>query len=461
MGFSTPLLAPLLAAGLAAGLASLATIQRDPLPPGFAGSPVRPNVLLFLVDDLGWRDPGFAQGGLHATPNMDRLAREGRVFVNAYVNAPNCAPSRACLMTGLYPPRHGIYTVNNSDRGRSAERRLVPIENTTELEPRFVTLAESLRGGGYETAIIGKWHLGPDPTAHGFDLNRGGDQRGSPKQGYFSPYGMPTLPDGPEGEYLTERLTDEAIAFLREERDGPFFLYLSHYAVHAPIQAPEPGAGYAGMVAGVDQSLGRVLDALEELDLARDTLVCLLSDNGGLATKTEMEPLRGQKGSIHEAGLRVPFVVRWPGRVEPGATVEQPVMGADLYPTLLEAANLAAPYDLDGVSLLPLLTGSGDLAPRALFWHFPAYLEPYGPSAEFRARPCAAIRKGRHKLIEHFEDGRLELYDLTADPGETEDLSETLPEQRDELLAELRAWREETGAPVPKEPNPEFVEEDR
>jgi arylsulfatase A-like enzyme len=420
---------------------------------------VRPNVLVFLVDDMGWSDPGFAGEEQFDTPNMDRLARNGMLFSSAYVNAPNCAPSRASLMTGLYTPRHGIYTVNNSDRGKSSRRQLIPTSNTTVLEERFVTLAEALRAGGYETAMFGKWHLGEDPTTQGFDRNGGGDQRGSPKKGYFPPYGMPTLPDGPEGEYLTDRLTDEAIAFLGEERDDPFFLYLSHYAVHTPIQAKEQGAGYAGMVASVDESLGRILDTLAELDLAENTLVVLTSDNGALSDKTSMAPLRGQKGTIYEAGLRVPFVVRWPGRVQAGTTMERPVIGSDLYPTVLDAAGLSAPYELDGVSLIPLLVNSGDLDPRALFWHFPAYLEPYGDSTEFRARPCAAVRKARFKLIEFFEDDRLELYNLFTDPGETENLAESYPEKRDELLEEMRMWREETGAPVPTERNTEFGEE--
>ena len=428
----------------------------------------RPNIVLFLVDDLGWRDPAYAGGALAATPNMDRLARQGMTFASAYANAPNCAPSRACLLTGLYAPRHGIYTVKNSDRGEAHERRLVPIENTTELAGELVTLPEALRAGGYATAAIGKWHLGPDPTEHGFDVNVGGGARGSPGAGYFSPWGLPALADGPGGAYLTERLTDEAVSFVRAHAREPFFLYLSHYGVHTPLQAPadrvatfvqhgltQRNATYAAMVESVDQSLGRVLDELDELDLSEDTLVVFSSDNGALSSVTSMEPLRGQKGTPYEAGLRVPLAVRWPGRVRAGAREVRPVIGSDLYPTLLDVAGVAhAP--VDGESLVPLLLNTGGLDRPAIFWHFPAYLEPYGDSPDFRARPFGAVRKGPLKLIEHFEDGRLELFHLREDPGETRDLADVKPAKRDELHELLLEWREETGAPVPTEPEPAF-----
>ena len=426
----------------------------------------RPNVVLFLVDDLGWRDPGFA-GGEFDTPSIDRLTSEGTRFAQAYANAPNCAPSRASLLTGCYPPRHGIYTVLPADRGPASERALVASPSAGELPAGLPTLADTLRAAGYATASVGKWHLGPDPRAHGFDVNVGGTARGH-AQSHLSPYSNPALADGAEGEYLTERLTDEAFDFVRAHANRPFFLYLSHYAVHTPLQAPEAlrekyagrvdgerRATYAAMVEAVDASLGRLLDLLDELELDERTLVVFTSDNGGLASVTSMEPLAGQKGTIREGGLRVPLAVRFPGRVRAGAEARPPVMGSDLFPTIAQLCGVPAP-PVDGESLLPLLLGEGGLDRRELFWHFPAYLEPYGDDPEFRARPCSAVRRGRHKLVEYFEDGRLELFDLRADPGETRDLARELPEVRDELHALLREWREETGAPVPTEPNPDY-----
>ena len=427
----------------------------------------RPNLVLFLVDDLGWRDVGFAGNEVFETPAVDRLADGGVRFESAYSNAPNCAPSRASLLTGLYTPRHGIYTVLGAARGPAEQRALVPVTNTTSLGAGFTTLAEVLSDAGYATASIGKWHLGDDPREHGFDLNVAGTRSGHPES-YFSPYGNEALADGPPGESLTERLTDEALGFIRSNAERPFFLYLSHYAVHTPLQAPEElerkyaartetrrEATYAAMVESVDASLGRVLGLLDELDLAERTVVCFTSDNGALEGVTSMEPLRGQKGHIEEAGIRVPLVVRWPGRIPAGESVRTPVIGSDLFPTFVQLAGASAP-PVDGESLVPLLLGDGTLDRKAIFWHFPAYLEPYGSSTEFRARPCGAVRRGRYKLIEHFEDGRLELFDLREDPGEASNLAEERPDLRAELHGVLREWREEVGAPVPTEPNPDF-----
>ncbi len=434
----------------------------------------RPNLVLFLVDDLGWTDASFRGSGFYETPSFDELARDGMEFTDAYSNGPNCAPSRACILSGQWTPRHGVYTVGSSKRGKSANRKLIPVENTQALAERFVTLAEALGEAGYATASIGKWHLGPDPRAQGFDVNVAGNETGAPKGGYFSPYKNPELADGPDGEYLTDRLTDEAIAFLRAERERPFFLYLTHYAVHTPIQAPDalaakygekPPAGghsnarYAAMIESVDASLGRVRAALEELGLAENTVVCLFSDNGGHGNVTSMTPLRGAKGMLYEGGIRVPMVVCWPGRAPPGSRTPVPVSGLDFYPTFLELAGVPQPDGtvLDGASLVPLLDGSGALERKALYWHFPAYLQSTGASeGPWRTTPAGAVRAGRYKLIEFFEDGRRELYDLRDDVGETTDLAERMPDKARELAELLESWREEVGAPVPAELNPDY-----
>jgi arylsulfatase A-like enzyme len=431
-----------------------------------------PNLVLILADDLGWRDAGFQGSDFYETPHMDRLAGEGMVFTDAYANAPNCTPSRASLLTGQYTPRHQIYTVGSPTRGEAKRQKLLGAPSLKTLSGNAVTLAEMLAPAGYVTAAIGKWHLGLDPTAHGFQVNVGGSEAGHPRDGYFSPYKLAHLADGPPGEYLTDRLTDEAVAFLEEHRARPFFLFLSHYAVHTPIQArPElveryaaktPGelhnhAKYAAMIQSFDDGVGRVLAALDELELAERTLVVLFSDNGGYERVTSAAPLRGAKGMLYEGGLRVPLVVRWPGRVAPGSRSEVAVTGADLFPTFAAVAGIASLVsNVDGESLLPLLTGAGELERTSLFWHFPAYLDGTRPGDPLRSTPCSVIRRGPHKLLEFFEDGRLELYDLAADVGETKDRAAELPELAAELRAELAAWRERVGAPVPTQLNPKY-----
>ena len=437
----------------------------------------RPNVVLIVVDDLGWRDLGCQGSGYFLTPQIDHLAASGMRFTNAYANAPNCAPSRACLMSGQYTPRHGVYTVGSSERGRSENRRLVPTPNTEDLREDVVTLAEALRGCGYATVHLGKWHLGADPTTQGFDRNVAGNRAGSPPGGHFSPYRNPQLADGPKGEYLTDRLTDEAIAFLLERpKDRPFFLQLCHYAVHTPIQSkqelrakfrdrpgPEPrNPSYAAMVESVDQGVGRLLGALDELRLRDDTVVVLFSDNGGHGPVTSMAPLRGAKGMLYEGGIRVPLLVSWPGHVPAGRVQDTPVIGTDLFPTLLALAGGEPPAGqvLDGVDLGALWRGEpagADLQGRSLFWHMPVYLEATAATraeGPWRTTPAGAMRRGRWKLLEFFEDGRLELYDLGADEGEQHDLSSSQPEVVAQLHGELVRWRTQVGAPVPTQANP-------
>jgi len=435
-----------------------------------------PNILLLYADDLGWADLGVYGNTFHRTPRLDGLAAQGARFTNGYANAPNCAPSRACLMTGTYTPRHGIYTVAPSARGKAARRKLLVPETKRALEDSSWTLAEALSSAGYRCATMGKWHLGPDPTEHGFDVNVAGNRFGHPR-GYFSPYKNPELPDGPEGEHLTARLTAEALKFIDAQPEKPFFLYLPYFAVHTPLQgradlvaeyeglrdadsdAPLPKPVYAAMVEAIDQSVGVLLDHLDERGLAENTLVIFTSDNGGHGVHTSMAPLRGSKGKLYEGGIREPWIVRWPGRVPAGQTLDDVIIGTDLFPTLLEVAGVTPGADalLDGVSLVPLLTAKEELTREAIYWHFPAYLEPYRRKDEkWRTTPASAVRAGKYKLIEFFETGRLELYDLDADLGETNDLAQSLPEKRDELHKLLKDWRAQVGAPVPSEPNPEY-----
>jgi len=437
----------------------------------------KPNIVFILIDDLGWRDVSFMGSHYYETPNIDRLAREGIVFTNAYANAPNCAPTRASLLTGQYTPRHGIYTVGNPARGKAHLRKLIPVPNKTVLDPDKVTIAEVLKSAGYVTAHVGKWHLGKDPDsgpqAQGFDVNIGGNQAGHPKS-YFSPYHNNNLSDGPEGEYLTDRLTKEALQFIKQNSDKPFFLYFSHYAVHTPIQAkPEliqkyrkkpPWNGhknptYAAMIESVDESVGQILKILDELNLTEKTIIVFFSDNGGYGPVTSMAPLRGSKGMLYEGGIREPLVVRWPGKIPAGSKCDTPVIGIDFFPTFLEILGLSQPPDhpLDGESLVPLLFQTGQLKRNAIFWHFPAYLEAYRDTpGPWRTTPAGAVRQGDWKLIEFFEDGRLELYNLKNDISESRNLAGEMPEKTAELHQLLKDWRKSLNAPVPTELNPKY-----
>ena len=451
-------------------LLSLACAPQEPAAP--------PNFLVVLVDDLGYGDLGADLAGIggraeHRTPNISRLAAEGLVMTHGYSAAPNCAPSRACLQTGRTTPRHGVYTVGTSARGKAPTRELVPIENTTVLADEEVTLAEHLGAAGYSSAHVGKWHLGDDPRTQGYDFNVAGNKAGHPKS-YFSPYRNPDLEDGPEGEYLTTRLTDESIALL-DRMEPPFLLHLAYYTVHTPLQAPPErveerraagvkGAKYAAMVEALDHEVGRLLEALERKGLADDTVVVLTSDNGGHMPVTNREILRGYKGTLDEGGVRVPWIVRWPGEVEPGVS-DVPVHHVDLLPTFLAIAGAepAADRELDGVDLSGLLRGGEAPAARLLHWHFPCYLQGRSDRFErFRTTPGGSLRSGRWKLIEYFHPGsaeapRLELYDLGADPLEARDLAAEDPERAAALHKELRAWREEVGAPVPADPEPSYA----
>lgn len=447
--------------------------------PVLAQSPDRPNVLFLFLDDYGWKDLSYMGSDYYETPNLDRLASEGMIFTNAYACAANCAPSRACLLSGQYTPRHEIYNVGTTRRGDPRFGTLMHVPGTETLRRDIVTMAESIRGAGYKTATIGKWHLSDDPLPYGFDLNVGGSHSGSPPKGYFPPHPhAPGLESSPPGEYLTDRLYDEAIEFITENRDHPWFLYLTHFAVHTPLQAKKDllqkyeskqrgelhdSAVMAAMIESVDQGAGRLVKLLDELGLSENTIVVFSSDNGGYGPATSMAPLKGYKGTYYEGGIRVPLFVKWPGVVKPGSRSDEPVIGVDLYPTFCEmtGASLPGQQPLDGIDLCGVLKGETVVAKRGLFWHFPAYLQSYQRHDEqrdplFRSRPCSVVRYGDWKLHEFFEDGAVELYNLKNDMGESTNLADALPEKAGQLQKMLAEWRRETNAPVPAEPNPNY-----
>lgn len=437
---------------------------------GAAGAPQaegKPNFVLLLADDLGWADLGCMGNRLYETPHLDRLAAGGIRFTQAYSACTVCSPTRAALLTGKYPARLRV-TDWIPGHKRPKARLRVP-DWTMYLPHEEVTLAEALGAAGYASASIGKWHLGGEayfPEKHGFGANLGGSHRGQPPS-YFSPYGLPTLTDGPKGEYLTDREAEEAARFIERHKDRPFFLYVPFHAVHTPLQAkkelvekyerrkPPDGGGrfkpvYAAMIESLDAAVGRILRALEEAGVAGRTVVVFTSDNGGLVSSTSNAPLRAGKGSWYEGGVRVPLLVRGPGLGPAGSVRETPVITMDLYATILEMAGVRIPAGqvVDGESLVPLLRGSGGLSRDALFWHYPHY-HPGG------ATPYGAVRKGDLKLIESYEDGSLELYDLARDPGEAENLAARRPDEARELRNLLDRWRRSVGAQMPS-PNPDY-----
>jgi len=443
----------------------------------------KPNIVFFLADDLGQRDLGAYGSTFHETPHLDQLAKDGMLFTDAYAACPVCSPTRASVMTGQWPQRLGITDYIGAPTEPEKWKRntkLLPAPYTDRLALDAPTLAKAMKGAGYATFFAGKWHLGPEgwwPEKQGFDINMGGIDRGGPYGGnkYFSPYGNPRLSDGPEGEHLPDRLATETGKFMEANRDKPFFAYYSFYDVHTPLMAREDlqkkyeekrerlglteawgregdrdvrlvqdHAVYAAMVEAMDLAVGKVLAKIDELGLREKTIVIFTSDNGGLSTSegwpTSNLPFRGGKGWMYEGGIREPLIVRWPGVTAPGSVSETPVSSPDFFPTLLEAAGVEAPAGqvLDGLSLVPALRG-GPLADRALFWHYPHYGNQGGA-------PSAAIRRGEHKLIEWFEEDKVELFNVVTDPGEKKDLAAEQPELAAKLRAELHAWQKEVGA---------------
>jgi arylsulfatase A-like enzyme len=460
------------------------------------------NFVFILIDDLGWKDLGCYGSEYYETPNLDRLARDGMRFTDAYASCPVCSPTRASVLSGKYPATVGVTDwIDWGKHVHPARGKLIDVPYVDHLPLEEKSLASALKEGRYNTWHMGKWHLGGKlyyPDEHGFDVNVAGCHWGMPFNGYFSPYDIPTLENGPEGEYLTDRLTDEAIRLIEQNDGKPFFLNLWYYSVHIPIQAKpecierfeskakamgldrvEPfeegdffpcehkkdrrivrrliqsDPAYAAMVYGLDENIGRLFEAIDRAGQAENTVVIFTSDNGGLATAegspTSNAPLSEGKGWMYEGGTREPLIVRWPGVVEPGSQCSVPVTSTDFYPTMLEIAglDLMPEQHRDGVSLLPLLKGAKSLDREAIFWHYPHYGNQGGT-------PGSSVRAGDHKLIEFFEDGHVELYDLREDIGEERDLAQAEPRLAQQLQEMLADWREKVKAKIPQ-PNPDYV----
>lgn len=440
--------------------------------PASSATPEKPNIIFILADDLGYTDVASFGSKYYETPNIDKLAAQGMKLTNHH-HCQNCQPTRAALMSGQYAPRTSVYTVGGIGRFEWETRPLRPVDNADKLPLEKQTVAQSLKGAGYVTGLFGKWHLGEDaahhPAARGFDeaivsMGRHFDFNTNPKV------------DVPKGAYLADFLTDKAVDFIRRHKAEPFFLYLPHFGVHSPFQAKvdliarfkdkAPVGGhhdptYAAMIASVDESVGRVMATLDELQLADNTVLIFASDNGGVGgyvregikkagDVTDNAPLRSGKGSLYEGGTRVPFIVRWPGVTKAGSSCDVPTVHVDLFPTLAEIGKAAAPegQPLDGESLVPLLRDpAASLRREAIYQHFPGYLG--AGTGTWRTTPVGLIQSGEWKLMEFFEDGRLELYHLKNDIGEQKNLAAEMPEKAQELKAKMLAWREAVKAPMP------------
>lgn len=466
------------AVGAAAGLSVSALAK--------AAVAKKPNFLFVLVDDLGWADLGCFGSTFYDTPHLDRLARSGMKFLDAYAACPVCSPTRAAIMTGRHPVRVDItdWIKGMSNNGK---RRLICPEDRDNLAHEEVTLAEVLKDNGYQTFFAGKWHLGEKgfwPEDQGFDINKGGHHKGSPPGGYYSPYKNPALKDGPKGEYLPDRLTDETIGFMKtRDKSKPFLAYLAYYTVHTPIQSGprhlekyktrlakmprndspnvvtehngktkrwQDRPDYATMVQGMDDNIGRLMDAIEAMGIDDNTVVIFTSDNGGLATlgrpgPTSNAPLRSGKGWCYEGGIRVPLIIRAPGLTRPGTVSQEPVVSMDYFPTLLEMAGIGLKPALhaDGCSLVGLIKKGTPLNRDAICWHYPHY---HGSTWT----PGAAIRARDWKLIAFYEEDKIELYHLINDIGETTDLAQKMPKKARQMHDMLKAWQKKMDAKMPR-----------
>ncbi|MBN78367.1 MAG: N-acetylgalactosamine-6-sulfatase [Verrucomicrobiaceae bacterium] len=428
----------------------------------------KPNVLFILIDDMGWMDLGCQGNKNLRTPNIDNLAKGGMRFTDAYAPAPVCSPTRAAIITGQSPARLQITNhLPHQDRFTPKDSKLLPAKMLNHLSLESETLAERLKKDAhYATAFIGKWHLytGRDkkynPLNQGFDINIGGCSYGGPPT-FFDPYRIDFLPDRKEGEYLPNRLADEAIAFISEQnsKDKPFFVALWNYTVHWPMEAPDklvekyknlPVKGYrdhryAAMIEAMDIAIGKVLKSLDDLNITEETLVIFTSDNGPFGGVGDASPLRADKGHLYEGGIRVPLIVRWPGKVEAGAVEETPVILTDLHPTILSATGLDFNSTIpnDGHNLLPLLKGKEKLKNRAVYWHYPNF------AFHRDNRLGSAIREGDHKLIHFYDTDSVELYNLKSDIGEKNDLSGKMPQLASRLKNKLKVWLQDSGAVMP------------
>lgn len=457
---------------------------------------MKKNIIFILADDLGVRDLQCTGSEFYETPNLNRLQREGMLFTNAYAACPVCSPSRASIMTGKYPATIGLTDwIDHSNSCHPAKGRLIDVPYLKKLPLSERTIASVLKENGYCTWHVGKWHLGMEdtyPDKHGFDINKGGSHAGHPYNGYFSPYGLENLEDGQEGEYLTDRLTDEAIQLIHNHTgDEPFFLNLCHYTVHTPIQAKKEHVKYfeekaqklgldkinpflegeyfpseakrtqrvkrrmiqsdpvyAAMIYSMDENIGRLMNALKTTGKLDNTIVFFTSDNGGLSTAegspTCNLPAREGKGWMYDGGVSVPLIAWGPGIVPPGRICDEPVTSPDFYPTFLELANipLLPEQHKDGQSIMNLLKGEKKLSREAIFWHYPHYGNQGGT-------PGSAVRSGRYKLIEFYETGRVELYDLEKDRSEVYNIADQYPQIRQQLYTMLQNWKQSIEAKIP------------
>lgn len=439
----------------------------------------RPNVILIMVDDLGWTDLHIQGNEKLETPRLDHFASQGMRFTDGYAAAPVCSPTRAAIMTGMSPARLALtnHVSGNQDRFQPPGATLRAAEMIDYLDLGYVTLAERLKDGGYTTGFFGKWHLsGTDremetvepsrrPQHQGFDVNVGGLSFGGPPS-FFDPYRNPELKDRQEGEYLPFRLADEAMGFIEAHQDEPFFVALWPYTVHWPMEAPQelvdkyanrPGfedygdgiessTTYAAMIEAMDDAVGRVLAKLDELNLAEETLVIFTSDNGGYGGVTDLAPLRGVKGHLYEGGIRVPLIVRWPGQIKAGVVSGEPVISTDFFATILDVAGLdpTPGVPLDGESILPILRQTGKMEREAIYFHYPNY------AFHGENRLGSAIRQGNYKLIHFYDKDEVELYEVVNDLSETTDLAKEMPEKAAEMKANLQAWVKASGAKMPR-----------
>lgn len=429
------------------------------------------NFVFILADDYGWTDTSYNGSKFYETPNIDRLAKSGTTFTDGYSASPVCSPTRSAIMTGKYPARLHLTSHLQGASNRLHFTKVLQPNARLALPLEEITIAEVLRKKGYRTACIGKWHLGAKgflPTDQGFDVMHAGDEAGSTSNFFYPQWKTKINLEGKDGDYLTDRLTTLAVEFIEENKSRPFFLYLPHFAVHTPIHAkpekirkyeaksdpanPQNYADYAAMVESMDESVGRILDALERLNLAGNTMVVFTADNGGVTSLewkkrpiTSNLPLRVGKGHVYEGGIRVPTLVRLPGVTKPGSLSHCPILSVDYAPTIAELAGTSMPV-IDGKSFVKALHGAANIGRSEIFWHYPHYSPQLG-------KPSAAIRRGDDKLILFFEDNHVELYNLKADIGEKNDLAAAQPAKAASMKKRLEQWLRETAAQIPQ-PNP-------
>ena len=438
----------------------------------------KPNIILIVADDLGWSDLSYMGSEYYETPNIDKLSKSGMTFYNGYASSANCAPSRATMLSGKYHTEHGIYTVRNSDRGSRKTRKIIPIETKTTLDLDFFVIPEMLKEVGYTNGHFGKWHLGDvgfHPEQSGFDVNIGGNRHGGPG-GYFAPYPNPELENEPKGEYLTDRIGDEVVKFIDQNKENNFFAYVPFFSVHTPIQSKPDyqkkysnkesneyhnRPDYAGMIQSLDENIGKILDKIDTLNLSENTLIIFTSDNGGIRAISNQYPLRAGKGSYYEGGIKVPMIFSWKGKIEAETDSYERISNLDFYPTIKNLVGYKENIDLDGVDLTPIFKGE-KLKKRELYFHFPIYLEPYrvqldsGTDPLFRTRPGTVIIKDNWKLHHYYEDNKFELYNLEKDISESKNLVEINKEKKTELLMDLNNWRKAKNAPIPSKLNPYY-----